>query len=117
MTDETKTERPPLGDFYDSLTWHDEQAIATAFDVDVHDLMTSFVAGEAAVRDLVMLTRAFELVRVRREGQKDGEALKVVRDLTNAQVTAAMEAYLDHEDEPMPEDPVTDEGKGDAPHS
>ena len=106
--------RPSFGEAYDNVTWYDEQAVEKAFDVDIHDLMEQFSEGGLGVKRAVLLVRAFELVAERRNGKKDEAAAKAVRELTTAQLTELLRAYLDNEDEPMPEEPVTTAGKGDA---
>lgn len=115
-TDTTsKPARPSFGEVYEGLTWHDEQAIEKAFEVDIHDLMQQFSEGEADVRTLVLIVRSFELIAERRAGKNDAVALAAVRNLTTAQVTELLEAYLDHEDEVDEEQPTTDAGKDDSP--
>lgn len=115
MSTDTKPTRPSFGDVYEQLTWHDEHAIEQAFDADIHDLMQQFSEGATNVRTLVLIVRAFEFISERRAGKKDPVALAAVRNLTTAQVTELLEAYLDHDEEPVPDEPVTDEGKDDSP--
>lgn len=117
-TNDTKVTRPSFTDVYNDLSWYDEQAIAEALDVDIHDLMEAFSEGEAGVRNIVQMVRAFELVHARRVGKTDRDASKHVRELTNGQLTELMAAYLaatTEQNEDDPDEPVTEAGKDDSP--
>lgn len=117
-TTDSKPTRQSFTDVYNDLNWHDEQAIAEALGVDIHDLMEAFSEGEAGVKGIVQMVRAFELVHARRAGRTDRDASKHVRELTNGQLTDLMEAYLaatKEQNEDDPDEPVTEAGKGDSP--
>lgn len=117
MTTSTKPVRPSFSDAYEGLNWHDEQAIEKAFDADIHDLMQQFASGKAGIKGMVRIVRAFELAAARREGASDAEALDAVRKLTTGEVTSLLDAYLASEadEEPVPDEPVTEAGKDDSP--
>lgn len=114
--DTNETRRPAAGEVYDSLTWHDETAIETAFDVSVHDLMAEVVDDDVptSIKTLVALVRAFELVHHRREGLGDREALAKVRLLTNGEASELLEAYFGGDDEEQAPEPLE---IGDVPAS
>jgi hypothetical protein len=83
----------------ESLTGYDEIAIATHFGSE---------ALELAEKKPTMLARAMAFVHMTREGQSTSEAKKAAMTLS---IRAANEYFVTSEDEPMPEEPVTEEGK------
>lgn len=118
MSTDTEVTRPSFNDVYNDLNWHDEQAIAEALDVDIHDLMEGFSSGEAGVKGMVLIVRAFELIYARREGKTEREASKIARDLTTGQLTDLLQAYLgatDEQEQDDPDDPETEAGKEGLP--
>lgn len=122
MPEDTSTEitRPSIDEAYGSLTWFDEQAITANFNVDIHELMESFVETDLGLGGVVKLVRAFEFVAACREGQKASAALNDVRKLTAREVNDLASAYLKAGDEEAsevsPDEPVTEVGK-DEPDS
>lgn len=116
MTDPQKPEitRPSLDEMYGSLNWFDEEAISKAFGIDIHDMMQAFAEETASLGTVVVMVRAFDFIRAIRDGAKEHEALKAVRMLTAEQISDISTAYLDHEDEAMPDEPDTEAGKDDS---
>jgi hypothetical protein len=99
------THQMTADDFSLSLNGFDEIAIAKAFGDEVSAL--------GSKRPMTFL-RALIFVALRRDGSKDAEAYQAAMGLTLREVT---EFFPDQEPEVFPDEPVTEQGKGDAPSS
>lgn len=86
-------------EMFESFTGFDEIAVAKAFDADVTALR----------KKPLTFMRALVFVDQRRAGLNDQEAHHAALSLTLRQV----DDYFTEDTEPMPEDPVTVEGKDD----
>lgn len=97
-----KTPQDTFNELIDSLTGYEELEIAEQFGDDIHTLLVT--QPSMASRSLVYVTR-------RREGFDEAKAKDAAMSLT---VKAVTESFDPGEVEPMPEEPVTAEGKGAA---
>lgn len=95
-------ERMSADEFMETLTGFDEIAIEKAWGKDVMAL---------AQGSPTTLLRALVFVERRRDGLNDHEAKDAVLGMTLREVN---ERFVDDEDEPMPEEPVTVAGEGDS---
>lgn len=91
-------------EMFESLTGFDEIAISNHFGGEVMDLSEN---------KPMTFIRALVFVQERRNGSKDSDAKQKAMELTVKEITN----YFTEDDEPMPEEPVTDSGKGDEPAS
>lgn len=98
MTD--TTEKITADEALELLTGFDEIAIKKSFGAEITELRESPFT----------FMRALVFVDFRRAGQKDPEAKESALALTIRQVA---DHFADDPDEPMPDEPVTDSGKGD----
>lgn len=89
-------------DMFMSLTGFDELAIKKAFGSDVFTLR----------EEPGMFLRALVFVWARREGKTDVEAKNAAMEMAFSDVQGTFPKNED--EEPMPEEPVTDAGKGDS---
>jgi hypothetical protein len=121
-----------MEDAYGELIYDDDVAITNAFGVEVDDLMEKLGGAEVAVEcahcegitftrqtqasngDLLLLVRVLEFARRLHEGVIKEQAILEARALNKKQLGELLDAYLEHEPEPTPDSPETDEGKGDA---
>lgn len=85
----------------ESLTGFDELAIAKHFGMEWSDL---------AEKKPSTFTRALVFVHLTREGRSAQDAKNEVMGMT----LGTVQGYFSTEDEPMPEDPITESGKGDG---
>lgn len=95
------TTQQTFNEMIDSLTGHEEQKIESAFGADIMSLLEA--SATKASRALIFITFV-------REGESGGDAKKRVMDLTIKQLG---DHFADAEDEPMPEEPITEQGKDD----
>jgi hypothetical protein len=86
-------------DFFETLNGFDEIAIKKAFGKPPIELSDD---------DKMAFGRSLIFVAERRAGKTDTEALKAARTYTFGEVTD----YFADDVEPMPEEPVTEQGKG-----
>lgn len=96
---------PPMAeltadDMFESLTGHEEIAVKQMFGRTAVDLSQV---------DPLQFMRALIYVEQARRGLKDKQAWNAAQSLTLGQ---AADYFADDEPEPMPEDPSTDQGKG-----
>lgn len=90
-------------DMFDSLTGFEEIAVKQTFGVPITEL---------AKTDPLQMVRALVFAHVKRGGVvKDSEARKVAQGLTLGQVD---DYFADDAGDPMPDEPVTEQGKGDT---
>lgn len=87
------------GEMAESLNGFDEIAITKSFGISI---------GEIRKQEALTFLRALVFVDQRRKGLKDPEAYEFAMLLT---VGKLPHYFADEADEPMPEEPVTDEGK------
>lgn len=91
-----------FNELVDSLTGYEELEIAAQFGDDIHTLLIT--QASMASRSLVYVTK-------RREGLDEAKAKDAAMSLT---VKAVGDSFDPDEDEPFPEEPVTEQGKGDS---
>ena len=87
-------------EMFESLTGYDEKAVTESFGATISAL---------ARNDELQMIRALVFVDKRREGAKARNALEAAQSLTIGEIHAY---FAEEEAEPMPDDPVTDSGKG-----
>lgn len=92
------TQKMSGAEMVQSLTGFDEIAIEQAFNKPLDQLANSNT----------MLARALVFVDLRREGRNDGQARK---DAMGMSIREVLAYFPDDEDEVMPEEPVTEQGK------
>lgn len=106
MTTETTETGPRIeqtaDEFFDTLNGFDEIAVAKHFGSPPVELTDT---------NKIAFARSLVFVAERRAGSKDGEAYKYAMNATVGEVNAY---FAEAEEEPMPEDPITDSGKDDA---
>lgn len=95
------TERITADEMVESLTGYDEIAIEKHFGAGPFQLVNS--GRETS------LMRALVFIQLRRGGQPDHEAKEAVMQLPLKEVQAR---FAEDDFEPMPDEPVTDSGKG-----
>lgn len=88
-----------IDDMADSLTGFEEIAISEAFGAELFDLSS------------MRMVRALVFVHHLRQGLKHADAKRTTLGLTVKQVG---EMFPDDEEEPMPEEPITESGKDDS---
>lgn len=88
-------------DFFESLTGFEEIAIAKTFGGEWQEL----IGGKP-----VMFLRALAYIHFKRESVAEGDAKKQAMNLT---VKQANDFFAEDEEEPFPEEPSTESGKGD----
>lgn len=89
-------------EMFESLNGFDEIAIANAFGAEVTELAEKRPIG---------FVRALVFVDLRRKGSKDAEARSKALTMTVKEI----ETYFpEDEEEPMPDDPITESGKDDS---
>lgn len=90
-------------EMFDALTGFEEIAISKSFGRTVVELANS---------DQLQLGRALIFAHLRRSGIKDVAAYKQAQEMGTRQ---ARDYFQPSEDEPMPDEPVTEPGKDDSP--
>lgn len=95
-------ERITADEFMETLTGYDEIAIEKAFSKDVMGLAQG--APTTLLRSLVFVEK-------RREGLSDKDAKDAVLQMSLREVN---ERFAQDDEEPMPEEPVTEAGKDDS---
>lgn len=98
----TPTSELPLSDVLNSCTGFEELAVEQRFGADPYTLLGT---------NVVKCMRAAAFVVHKRTGKNDRDAYKAAMDLTSKDLD---DFFPDDEDEPMPEEPVTDLGKDDS---
>lgn len=105
-TETTETTAPVLDqtadEFFETLNGFDEIAVAKHFGSPPVELTDT---------NKIAFARSLIFVAQRRAGQKDGEAYKYAMNATVGEVNRY---FAEDEEEAMPEDPITDSGKGDS---
>ncbi|KAA1424310.1 hypothetical protein [Nocardioides antri] len=92
----------PVDEVIETLTGFEEIAIEKQFGNNWQDL-----AGDAQT----MFLRALVFVLLRRDGKNDLEAKQEVMEMT---LRECKDRFLDDEEEPNPDEPVTESGKDDT---
>lgn len=95
------TEKMTVEEFIATLTGYDEQAIKVAFGAKPAELNDG---------DKSALIRSLYFTAKRREGLTDAEAKKAAQAATLGEVNGS----FSDDDEPMPEDPITESGKDES---
>lgn len=93
-------DRPTIDEFIDTLTGFEEIAIKGAFGEK---------PAELGAHDRTGVVRSLFFVAKKREGLKDNEAKHAALAATIGEVQAI---FSDDDDEPTPDDPITESGKG-----
>lgn len=93
-----------MSEAVESLTGYDEQAIEKHYGGEISTLMGT--KPTMGIRSLIFIQKT-------REGLNAVDAKKVSMELS---MKDAMTFFAENEDEPMPEDPVTEEGKESGPY-
>lgn len=83
-----------------SITGFDEIAVTKQLGVDVYD---------TAVEKMTLFRRCLVFIHQRHQGASDADAKATALGMTFADV---FEYFADEPDEPVPDEPVTDLGKG-----
>ncbi|WP_235739035.1 hypothetical protein [Nocardioides alcanivorans] len=91
-----------LGDLLNSANGYEEIAVEQRFGADPYALLGT---------NVIKCMRAGVFIVHRRRGAKDADAYKAAMELTSEALNAF---FPDDEDEPMPEEPVTEAGKDDS---
>ena len=107
MTDDsTPTAKPSYADTVNSFTGHEEIAVRESFGMPFRDLQDI---------SLAMAFRAGIFVLARRAGKKNKPAFDTAMDMTIEEVWDYFISGEDDADDPMPEEPNTDQGKDVSP--
>lgn len=102
MTNAPATSDLDLADLLNSLTGYEEIAVEQKFGADPYTLLTT---------NVIKCMRAGAMIVHKRQGLKDGDAYKAAMSLTSKELDAF---FPDSEDEPLPDEPVTEAGKDDS---
>lgn len=94
------TDKITVNEAFEQLTGWDEIAIKKAFGAEV----------TAMRKQPFTFARALAFVDFRRGGKNDRDAYETALGLT---IRDLNDHFLEDEDEPMPDEPVTESGKGD----
>lgn len=92
-----------IGDMLESLTGFEEIAISKHFDADIATLLAS---------QATMAGRSLVFINLKRSGMTDSAAKQSAMEMT---LKVVDDYFAEDDEEPMPEEPVTEAGKDDWP--